>query len=298
MRARQPDRQGYIDRQDVKVGFDVYDNHAPTVLLLPTWAIIHSRHWKGQIAYLARHFRVVVIEGRGNGRSDRPTDPTLYNDNEHIADFIAVLDETSTERAVVAGVSQGGHLAGVFAGLHPERVDGAVLIAPATSLTPPHPERVAYKWGEKLDTREGWAKHNQHYWLSNYPDFVDFFFSQIFREPHSTKQHEDSVGWALETDGEVLGATVMSQSIRGDEERKVLASVRCPVLVIHCTEDRIIPHAEGVAVADVAGGDLLTIEGGGHCPQARDPVVVNLAMRRFVEMTQRQRSLESVEVRR
>ena len=42
---------------------------------------------------------------------------------------------------------------------------------------------------------EGWAKFNRHYWLEHYEDFAGFFFSQVFTEPHSTKQIEDSVGW-------------------------------------------------------------------------------------------------------
>ena len=41
--------------------------------------------------------------------------------------------------------------------------------------------------------------------------------------------------------------------------------------------------AAGVAVAKLAGGALVTIEGGGHCPQARHPVKVNLLLRKFVE---------------
>ena len=46
----------------------------PTVFLrLPTSSLIpHSRHWKAQVPYLSRHFRVVTFDGRGNGRSDRP----------------------------------------------------------------------------------------------------------------------------------------------------------------------------------------------------------------------------------
>ena len=42
------------------------------MLLLPTWSIVHSRHWKMQVPYLARHCRVLTFDGRGNGRSDRP----------------------------------------------------------------------------------------------------------------------------------------------------------------------------------------------------------------------------------
>ena len=46
-----------------------YGKGEPTVFLLPTWSIIHSRHWKLQIPYLARHFRVLTFDGRGNGKS-------------------------------------------------------------------------------------------------------------------------------------------------------------------------------------------------------------------------------------
>ncbi len=43
-----------------------------TLLLLPPWAIVHSRFWKLQVPYLARHFRVITFDPRGNGASDRP----------------------------------------------------------------------------------------------------------------------------------------------------------------------------------------------------------------------------------
>ena len=71
-RARYPDSSGYVERDGVKLYYEVYGSGEPTVFLLPTWSIIHSRHWKMQIPYLARHCRVVTFDGRGNGRSDRP----------------------------------------------------------------------------------------------------------------------------------------------------------------------------------------------------------------------------------
>jgi pimeloyl-ACP methyl ester carboxylesterase len=49
--------------------YEVYGSGEPTIFLLPTWSIIHSRHWKMQIPYLARHCRVITFDGRGNGRS-------------------------------------------------------------------------------------------------------------------------------------------------------------------------------------------------------------------------------------
>ena len=73
-RARYPDTSGYVERDGVKLHFEVYGSGEPTVLLLPTWSIVHSRHWKMQIPYLSRHCRVVTFDGRGNGRSDRPAE--------------------------------------------------------------------------------------------------------------------------------------------------------------------------------------------------------------------------------
>ena len=56
-----------------------------------------------------------------------------------------------------------------------------------------------------------------------------------------------------------------------------------PVLVIHGDEDRIRPHSSGVALAELTGGQLVTIGGGGHGPQGRDPVLVNRLIEQFVD---------------
>jgi pimeloyl-ACP methyl ester carboxylesterase len=70
-RARYPDVQGHLDRDGVRVWYEAYGTGPPTVLLYPTWEICHSRAWKCQIPYLARHSQVVTFDRRGNGRSDR-----------------------------------------------------------------------------------------------------------------------------------------------------------------------------------------------------------------------------------
>ena len=109
-RARYPDEEGYVERDGVRIFYEVYGSGEPTVLLLPTWSIIHSRHWKAQIPYLARHARVVTFDGRGNGRSDRPDTVEAYAEREFAADALAVMDATGTERAVIVGLSAGALL--------------------------------------------------------------------------------------------------------------------------------------------------------------------------------------------
>ena len=51
--------------------------------------------------------------------------------------------------------------------------------------------RTVYDFDEVLDTDEGWAKENRHYWLRDWRGFAEFFFGELFCEPHSTKLRED-----------------------------------------------------------------------------------------------------------
>ena len=74
-----------------------------------------------------------------------------------------------------------------------------MFIGPRIPLAPRPSRSVLYPFEEPFDTYEGWAKVNRHYWLDDFRGFLEFFFSQMFTEPHSTKQIEDCVGWGLET---------------------------------------------------------------------------------------------------
>ena len=209
MRARYPDEEDYVERDEVRIFYEVFGEGEPTVLLLPTWSILHSRFWKGQVPYLARHGRVITFDPRGNGKSSRPLDAMAYADTRMTADALAVMDATNTERAIVVALSCAANWALLMAAEHAERVAGVVFIGPSAPLTPPHPERrICFDSFDKvLATDEGWAKYNRHYWTKDYQGFLEFFFAKCFTEPHSTKQIEDCVGWALETTPEVLVIT-------------------------------------------------------------------------------------------
>jgi pimeloyl-ACP methyl ester carboxylesterase len=284
MRACQPIRDGHVERDGVKVHYELFGDGEPTVLLLPTWSIIHSRHWKMQVPYLARHCRVVTFDGRGNGRSDRPTQPEAYSEREFAADALAVMDATQTARAVIVGFSMGAQRGLLLAADHPARVEAAVFIGgnyPGGGE--PLPERTVYSWEDELDTDEDWAKHNHHYWLRDYQGYLEFFMSRMFTEPHSTKPVEDAVGWGLDTTAQTLALTYWAPFMEPDEARELAGRVRCPVLVIHGDQDALGSVTRGIALAEDTGGRLVLLRGVGHAPHIRDPVRVNLLLRDFVK---------------
>jgi len=282
-RARYPDEDGFLERDGVRIFWERYGDGEPTVLLLPTWSLVHSRFWKAQIPYLARHCRVLTFDGRGNGRSDRPAGAEAYAVDEFAADALAVMDATGTERAALVGLSCGALWATVLAAEHPDRVERVAYIAPAVSLAPQLPERQGYALDEPLDTDEGWAKYNTYYWLRAYDEFLEFFVGKCLNEAHMTKPTEDTIGWAHETTPEALGDATRGIALGGTERwRERCALVRCPTLVIHGDEDRVRSHGQGAALAQATGGRLVTIEGGDHLPVASDPVRVNLLLRDFL----------------
>jgi pimeloyl-ACP methyl ester carboxylesterase len=285
MRAVAPDAEGSVTRDGVRVHYERYGSGTPTVLLLPTWSLVHSRHWKMQVPYLAKHHTVVTFDGRGNGRSDRPAEPAAYTVAEFAADALAVMDATETERAVLVSVSRGALWSLRLCAEHPERVLGAIFIAPAVPFAPaPAERRVVQRFDDVTERPVGWEKYNAHHWKADYRDFVEFFMGRIFTEPHSTKQYEDAVGWALETDPATLIATHYGvDDCTAQVIGRLAADVRCPVLVIHGSDDGIRSHAQGVALAERTSGALVTLEGSGHFPHTRDPVRVNLLIKRFVD---------------
>ena len=283
--ARLPDEQGTIEREGVRVHWESFGHGDPAILLLPTWSIAHSRCWKAQVPYLARHFKVVTFDGRGNGLSDRPPDVAAYADEEFVEDAAAVLDAAGLQQAVLVGFSAGGRFAAKFAARYPERAVGLLAISPRLPFPdPPGPWGDGSAFLEELDSDEGWAKLNLHYWLRDWPGFVEFWFSQMFIEPHSTKQIEDGVAWGLDTDAETILNTVAGMAAGDAADAEALCrGVRCPLVVIHGEEDRIVPVEWGRRFAELAGGRFVPLEDCGHAPVGRDPVRMNLLIREFAE---------------
>jgi pimeloyl-ACP methyl ester carboxylesterase len=285
MRAAEPDRAGHVERDGVRLGYEVFGHGDPTILLLPTWTLIHSRFWKMQVPYLARRYQVITYDGPGNGRSDRVTDPARYGAESYAADAMAVLDACDVDRAVVVGLSMGGQYATRLAALHPERVLGVALIGPAMALADPAPERAGIfdKFHQPYPEHpQGWDKYNLAYWHDHYQDFAGFFFGQVFSESHSTKPIEDAAGWALEGGPAILEANAARPEPEVPDT-EIFTKINCPVLVIHGTKDRIQPHQIGEEAARLSQGTLVSMAGSGHMPNVRDPVKVNLVLRDFVE---------------
>jgi pimeloyl-ACP methyl ester carboxylesterase/predicted glycosyltransferase len=286
MRAKLPTETGYVDRDGVKIHYEIYGDSPETMLFVPPWSIVHSRIYKAQIPYFSERFRCITYDGRGNGKSDRPEDVAAYSLDNYVADALAVMDATDAGKAILVGLSFGGMLASVLAAHHPERVKAAILVGTVTSIGPANYPYLATPHFETRQERfEGWNKFNREYWLADYPDFADHFVRNINSEPHSTKQIEDGVDWAADTSGSVLVKIVDARSLRPqfDVSEAMYHKIGCPLLIIHGDSDQIQLHARAKAVADITGAEFVTIAGSGHNPLGRIPAKINTLIVDFLD---------------
>ena len=287
-RARLPVRTGFSAGPDgVRIAWEEFGAGSPTIVLLPSAPIIHSRQWKAQIHFLSRSWRVITFDGRGNGRSDRPTDPAAYVDDRSVQDIVTVLDATETEQAVLVGLCGDGVWRSIrLAAERPDRVLGIVAFAVGVPrLSPPQPHYVAANavFDEQLPSSEGWAKMNRHHWRRDYPDYARFFFSEMTTEPHSSKAIEDAAGWAVEGSvAAMLADAEVEFPFDLETIEATCRAVTCPMLLVHGTEDRCQPIARAHRLAEITGAPLVVVDGANHMIPGRHPVLANLLIRDFV----------------
>lgn len=286
MRAREPDACGFVGRQGERVGWERFGSGDPALLFLCTTPIVQSQMWKGQVPWFARSHTVLTVDPRGNGRSDRPADPGRLADGGFVDDALAVLDANGIGRAVAVGLCSSSAVALLLAATHPKRVHAVVAINPGLDVADAHSHRAAPDrfHGPPADD-VGWELENEHQWRDHWARFVDFFFTEMLPEPHSSKQHDDCTEWggAVPVDTMVaMRSRPVEAHFRQAGAEEMCRRVRCPVLIINGDEDRCQPPERSRRVAELTGGELVVFEGAGHLPQARDPVRVNLEIAAFI----------------
>lgn len=285
MRAKLPDTTLRVDRNGVALHCEIFGDGPETILFVPTWMFIHSRGYKAQIPYFSDRYRCITWDPRGNGKSDRPTDPRLFGQGQYVADALAVMDATNTEQAILFGYSQSGPTCAILASYHPDRVKAVITVGTHTPLVARHAHNTEERYNSDLGRKppKGWEKYNRGYWEENFADFADFFSEQLFIEPHSTKHREDARSWSDGTTGEILAAS-MSAPYAGEYplDETAYRRISCPMLVVHGRKDPIAPVAASEKIAELTGCDLAIFDEAGHAPHARYPARMNTLMRDFL----------------
>jgi pimeloyl-ACP methyl ester carboxylesterase/UDP:flavonoid glycosyltransferase YjiC (YdhE family) len=253
----------YVSRPGARIHYQVTGSGDRDLFLCPPChPSAFSRVWKNQIPYLSRHFRVITMDFRGNGRSDRPL--TGYDMATRYGDFSAVIREAARPPFVLVANSCSCMLAVRYVVEHPGEVSRLMCVSPQYTQELP---------GSFHDRAAPFIR-------GDYETYLRKICAKMLPEPHSLKGVEDGVGWGLGASPDVIVESLVE--LAKENVFDLLTRVGVPTLVIHGTEDDIVPYSHGKRfAARIPGATLVTFEGGGHGLPGREAPKVNRLVRDF-----------------
>lgn len=257
-----------VENKGVKVYYDSYGEGVPIVFLHPFST--NGGIWYFQTFPFAQTNRVVVIDHRGHGRSDKPT--TGYSIQEHASDTIAVLDALNIDRAILVGNSIGGMIALQVNLDQPQRVIGNFILSSGTGLgadMPPEAGEAFQKdylgaFGALLEGAVSARSKRER------PEILQVMKAHFSVPANFPKHVFDS-------------ATADPNGVFGWNIKDRLSSIKAPTLVVGGAEDQATTVAHNKALADnIPGAELRVVQDIGHFYQLERPSEFNEILRGFV----------------
>ena len=239
-------------RDSVELYWESTGAGAPVLLVMGLG--VTAAGWWRTIPVLSERFRVLAFDNRGVGRSGRPRGP--YTVSDMADDAIAVVDAAGEAAAHVYGISLGGMIAQEIALRHPDRVLGLVLAA----TTPGGPQGVAPDDATlAFFRRRSEMTAVEAVWAS-----VPYNYAEATWREHGDRISQD-IARRLQFPVEREGYEAQLAAALGHDTHDRLGAIRAPTLVLHGTEDRMVPPGNGRLLADaIPGARLHELPGAGH----------------------------------
>jgi class 3 adenylate cyclase/pimeloyl-ACP methyl ester carboxylesterase len=257
----------YARNGDVSLAYDVFGEGERDILVTLGWVASFQSAWESPayarwLQRLGTLGRVIMWDKRGTGLSERLSPDSLPTLEERMDDMRAVLDAVGSERAVAIGLSEGAPLTAVFAASHPERVTSLILIGGFARMT----RDADYEWGAPQDVASEFNRRVAETWGDN-AWLLQLWAPTVADDPVV----QDHWNRMLVVGGTPATAIAWLQLIQATDIRGTLPAIGTPTLVLHRTDDRIIPvdhgrylgeHIPGARYVELPGADhLWWIEG-------------------------------------
>ena len=117
----------YADNQGIHIHYETEGDGPPLVLQHWSFASLESWYDYGYVPALRDDHRVILLDARGHGASDKPHEPDAYTLSKRVADIVAVLDDLGVGRADFFGYSMGGWIGFGVARYAPERFRSLII---------------------------------------------------------------------------------------------------------------------------------------------------------------------------
>jgi pimeloyl-ACP methyl ester carboxylesterase len=220
-----------------------------------------------QVQTLSDRYRCITWDERGHGQTGDATQPFTFWDSAD--DLAELLQSLGVERAVLAGMSQGGFVSLRAALAHPELVDGLILIdtqaGPEDAALMPYYRQLLERWlTQGMDD-----------------ELASTIEAIIMGAGYADAERWKAIWKQLQPDNVQQLFTTLAER---DDITNRLGEIRVPTLVIHGDQDAAISLDRAHALADgLADAELVVIDGAGHASNLTHPDAVNPHIARFLD---------------
>jgi pimeloyl-ACP methyl ester carboxylesterase len=257
-----------------EVRSETKETTSPAVVLVQGLGL-SSRFWfdlPERLAHGAKPRRVIVLDNRGAGRSDKPRGP--YRMSTLADDVAAVLDAAGAKKAIVVGISLGGMIAQHVALRHPDRVAGLVLLATTAGF--PH---ARLPTARALTTLLGLPIVGRF----RPPAQVGRALARLLLPEKDVPRARELLSqWPAAMRAEpMLPGSYFAQlaAVMTHSTGSRLRRIACPTVVVTGDEDVLIPHQNSRFIARrVPGAHLDVVRSCGHAIPASDPDCIERAL--------------------
>ncbi|HVM37035.1 MAG TPA: alpha/beta hydrolase [Sphingomicrobium sp.] len=244
----------------------------------------NSRDFAALAGRYAGEFRIITMDFRGRGNSDRDPQPERYTPVTYAADVVGLLDHLQIPRAVFIGTSLGGLVTMMVAATHLERIAGALLNDIGPALEDAGLDRIRGYVGKGVDFAN-WSEAgayvagiNNHLPAGNGPEDWIRAAQRLCREEGGRIVFDYDMAIARAFDGPSGGRVFDMWPLYRQLARK-------PLLIVRGEETDLL-SPETAAAMQQAGDDvqLVSVPGVGHAPDLGEPeavAAIDAFLRRF-----------------
>ncbi len=262
----------FIDADGLRLHYVEAGEGDPVLLIHGFGASTFS--YRFAIPELAQHYRVVALDLKGFGYSERPTSSDYSLTAQ--ADLVGrAMDRLGIERAAVVGHSMGGAVAMRLALRHPDRVSRLVLVDSATERHMARallPGRMLVLFVPIIATLTVHRRAFRRFALRN----------AVHDPAHVTPEVVEGYMRPTRFKGYARGMAALLAG-RGHDEPLALERIAQPTLILWGEHDRWLPPSEGEALAkSIPNAQLVLVRGAGHLPLEEQPDESNKALLEFL----------------
>jgi len=264
-------RKMILDKNGVKLAYYVFGEGEPTLVFVVTW-IATAALWTYQVNYFSQNFKMVTVDMRGSGESDKPADN--YTLDLYVDDLNSIIQELQEKNFVLVGDSYGASLAIKYVTTYPGKVSKLVLMCGSPKITPtddfPH--------GLSLEVIHKLLTLGQE----SYSGFLRFFMELAFTEPGTEYLKELGIRMCQKTPQEI--AINSAKNFLKEDLRPLLGKINIPTLMLHGENDRLMP-LEGAKYMheNIPGSKMYIFKDKGHNPSITAADKFNKILEEFIK---------------